>query len=158
MYVYKVVCNPYIMYFNTVWATAYQSKLCKLQRLKKRALRICSNAKFYPPSMPLFHSLNTLYVYDTTELSICMIMHRYFSNTLPEYLMEMFSLNLDVHNYDTRNRQLFHKSRVTSHSLYKSIRYTGPNMWNSLPPSLRNIQFLNSFKIKYKFHLLSFYV
>ena len=154
---YNAFILPHIMYCNSVWATAYPSKLLKLYRLQKRALRICANADFLAPSKPLFYKFNALNVYDINKVKICLIMHRYFPDTLPEYLKEMFSLNLNVHNHNTRSCQLFHTWKVTSHSFYKSIRFTGPIMWNSLPSSLRNIQFLNSCKHKYKLYLLSQY-
>ena len=86
------------------------------------------------------------------------LMHRYILDTLPEYLMNMFSLNVHVHNYNTRHNQLFHQSKVTSHSLFKSIRFVGPIIWNTLSPLRRNTQLGNSFKNKYKRYLLSQYV
>ena len=73
------------------------------------------------------------------------------------YMKEMFSLKLNVHNHNTRSYQLFHTWKVTAHSFYESVWFTGPSMWNSLPSYLRNIQFLNSFKHKYKLYLLSQY-
>ena len=46
------------------------------------------------------------------------IMHRYFFDTLLEHLMSMFSLNVHVHNYNTRHNQSFHQSKVTSQFLF----------------------------------------
>ena len=154
---YNAFILPHIMYCSTVWAINYPSKLSKLYRLQKKALRICSNVDFLAPSKPLFYNHHTLSIFDISKLKIGLVMHRYFSNTLPPYLMEMFSLNHNVHNYNTRSKPLFHQWKVTTHSLSKSIRHVGPTIWNSLPSSLRNTQFTNSFKRKFKLSLLSQY-
>ena len=71
-------------------------------------------------------------------------MHRYFLDILPEYLLNMFSLNVHVHNYNTTHNQLLHQSKVTSHSVFKSIRFVGPIIWNTLSPLIRNTLFGNS--------------
>ena len=154
---YNAFILPHIMYCIIIWANQFPSKLEKIYRLQKKALRICSNSDYYAPSKPIFNHFQTLNIFDINNLKICTIMQQYLLNSLPEYLMQMFSLNFHIHDYNTRSNQLFHQSKVTSHALLKSIRFVGPTTWNSLPPSLRNIQFVNSFKNKYKHLLLSQY-
>ena len=42
-------------------------------------------------------------------------------------------------------------------SSQKFIKYTGPNIWNSIPIDIRNSRTLRTFKCLYKTHLLSQY-
>ena len=141
------------MYCNSVWATKHPSKLLKLHRLQKRALRLCSNSPFLAPSQPLFRKFNTLHIYDINKLQIASLMQRFFSNSLPPNLMHLFSLNNVVHTHYTRNADKFHHWNASSNILTDSLRYVGPKMWNSLPPFLQSVGFNNSFKRLYKKHL-----
>ena len=133
---YNAFVLPYIMYCNSVWATKHPSKLIKLHRLQKRALRLCSNSSYIAPSQPLFRKFNTLHVYDINKLQIASLMQRFFSNSLPPNLKQLFTLNNAVHNHYTRNADKFHHWNVSSGKSYTSLRYVGPKIWNSSPSCL----------------------
>ena len=154
---YNAFILPYIMYCNSVWAMKHPSKLIKLHRLQKRALRLCSNSHYLAPSQPLFKKFNTLNIYDINKLQIASLMHRFFSNSLPPNLQRLFSLNSSIYSYNTRSSNKFHQWNISSHLLHCSLRYVGPKIWNSLPSSLQSISFNNAFKRLFKKHLLSFY-
>ena len=61
------------------------------------------------PHHDQFFSIKTLDVFEIYRVKMCIIMHRSFLDTLPEYLMNMFLLNVHVYNYNTRHDQLFHQ-------------------------------------------------
>ena len=64
---------------------------------------------------------------------------------------------LRSHAYPTRgqNELLPHSARLTL--TQNSISVAGPNIWSDIPEDIRNSPSRNSFKFKYKKHLLSFY-
>ena len=61
------------------------------------------------------------------------------------------------HNLNTRNRNLavpqFHRLTTTQHS----INFQGPNFWNTLPDSLKNLENVTKFKKELKKYLISLY-
>ena len=61
------------------------------------------------------------------------------------------------HDYPTRGHDdlLSQSARLTL--TLNSISVVGPNIWNSIPELIRNLPSRNSFKFRYKKHLLSFY-
>ena len=54
---YNSLILPYINYCNIVWTGVGTSKLNRIHKLQKKALRICTNSSFCAPSRPLFHRL-----------------------------------------------------------------------------------------------------
>ena len=87
----------------------------------------------------------------------------------PENFHEWFKLNCDFHTYNTRSNYIdvnnivksnntFIPSAHTSFSGLKLIKVNGPNMWNSLPNSIRNINSLNKFVKSLKDYLAQKYI
>ena len=105
----------------------------------------------------LFKSLRTVKLPDITKIQIASIMQRYHTNSLSPYLMNMFSINANIHNYFTRSFNQFHRWTFSNDRSKHSIRHTGPTLWNSLDLCTFNLQFNNTFKRKYKKKLLSNY-
>ena len=84
-------------------------------------------------------------------------MQRLSSNTLSHYLMNMFTLNCNVHAHNTRTCHKFHRL-VYNNDLSKfSLRFTGPELWNNLDFRYYNIKFNNTFNRQYKKYLIDKY-
>ena len=78
---YNAFILPHIMYCIIIWANQFPSKLEKIYRLQKKALRICSNSDYYAPSKPIFNHFQTLNIFDINNLKICTIMQQYLLNS-----------------------------------------------------------------------------
>ena len=123
---YNAFILPHIAYCNVLWGSLHPSKLLRLHRLQKRILRICANSHYLEPSLPLFVRFQMLNVFDINTMQIACLMRRFFSNSLPSYLMHMFSLNAEIHQYNTRQSVKFHMWKVNTNTLSKSVRCFGP--------------------------------
>ena len=73
------------------------------------------------------------------------------------YKGEICRFGVSEHSYNTRNRTdlvpVFHRLTLTQ----KSISYTAPTFWNSLPNALKNLDTLNTFKYHLRKYLLAQY-
>ena len=160
-YVLLNIYNAFILstlsYCNSVWANTYPTHLNKLVILQKKAIRICTNSNYMTSSSPLFKKLRTLKLLDINTLQITSIMQKYSTNTLPYYLMNMFSLNSNIHNYPTRNANKFHRWAYFNDNSKHSLRHSGPIIWNALNVSRFNIAFYNTFRRQCKKCILSLY-
>ena len=150
--IYNAFILSTLSYCNSVWANTYPSHLDKLIKLQKKAIRICTNSHYMSHSSPLFKRLRTLKLHDVNNLQIASIMQRYNTNTLPRYLMDMFYLNLKIHNYSTRNANKFHRWVYSNDISKYSLRHSGPIIWNILTAKNFNIAFNNTFRRQYKRH------
>ena len=74
--------------------------------------------------------------------------------TLPQFLQDYFILKSDIHPYETRGASGIHIIQARTNRKF-SFRYSGPQLWNSLPLYLTNTNSIFQFKVKYKHFLLN---
>ena len=153
---YNSLILPYISYCNILWADSkvYTDKMLLLQ---KKAIRVCSNVGYREHSDPLFAKLKTLKVSDINFLQKALFMFRLYNDLLPSNFPSLFRLNKDIHTYPTRQSNKYHLSNPKTAMAMKSIRHSGPDIWNSLSVDIRNSKSIHSFKKSVKSMLLSKY-
>ena len=77
-------------------------------------------------------------------------MYKYFNNLLPEVFNNMFMLNSEMHQYNTRYSNRPRVQLLKYESSRQTVRHLGAQLWNSLPDDIKNGPSLASFKGKYK--------
>ena len=155
--IYNTFILSTISYCNTIWGHTYCTHLHKLIILQKKAILICTNSSYMTPSSPLFKKLCTLKLLDINKLQICSPMQRFNTHTLSLYLMNMFSLNSQIHSYPTRNANKYHRWKYNSDYSRYSLRHSGPLLYNNVECNQFNISFNNTFRRQYKKHLICSY-
>ena len=106
--------------------------------LQKKAIRVCTNAGYRDHTDPLFARLKTLKVTDINFLQKALFMFRLHNDSLPFHFPPMFCLNRDIHTYPTRQSNKYHLCNPKTTMAMKSIRHSGPDIWNSLSVDIRN--------------------
>ena len=79
-------------------------------------------------------------------------------NLLPSNFLTYFQINSVVHSYNTRHLQDYHISSIRTAKRLKTLRHSGPRIWNSLPSKIKAINNFNSFTKSVKSSLLDVYV
>ena len=147
-----MLINPYFEYCNIIWAISSSAALVKLFRIQKRAIRLITNSEWNAHTAPLFRDMNILTIYQLNLLHVASFMYKVkvHNNLLPQYFVNMFMSNCNVHSHNTRQCDDFH---VPYHRLVltsNSIRVFGVNFWNSICKYIRNINSLKSFRTKFE--------
>ena len=153
--IYNSLILSYLSYGNIVWANTSHSKLKPLFLLQKRCLRYCTNSHYLAHSKPLFRQLNTLNIYSLNKYQNAVFVFKCIKGNAPSSFATMFQTNSKIHKYNTRNSLKLHIWNIDKQYMQQSVRYTGPTVWNSLPSSLTQYVYLNSFKKNLKIYLLS---
>ena len=135
---YNTLVLPYINYCNIVWGNGNITFRKNILRLQKRALRICTGSHYLAHSDPLFQNLHSLKINDINVLQTAVFMFKLNANLLPTTFDKLFSHNKNIHHYPTRVSHNFHLSNPLSSLASRSIRHHGPDIWNSLPESLKS--------------------
>ena len=143
---------PYLSYCNIVWGNTYPSKLNKLQIFKKKAIRIISGAPPRSHSSGLFSSLNLLKLSDINSLQQYLFMYDSSNSILPIQFCNIFKSNYYFHNYSTRNSSDIHIPTHKTNYFQHNVRFTGPKLWNSLPPHIDNLVSKRKFSKQLKKH------
>ena len=155
--IYNTLILPYIHYCNIVWGNCSKTKLDHILLLQKKAVRICSKAKYLSHTNILFNRLKVLKVQDINYLQIAIFMFKYNKEMLPPVFNGFFSYNNNLHSYPTRTCNNIHLSNPKILLAHKSLRHHGPDIWNSLLDSIKEISILSSFIKGIKQHFLEQY-
>ena len=112
-------------------------------RLYRRLLKL-------KPALAFLRNLHLLTVYDLFKLQLAVFMYRHQNNLLPSLFRDYFITNASIHNYNTRSRFNIHHNSCNTNTKLHTVRFSGPKLWNSIDPSTRSINSLNSFKSAFK--------
>ena len=145
---YYSLVFPYLTYCCTIWGSTYSVHLKPLEILQKKIIRLITNSGFTAHTTPLFYELGILKLEDIRRFNVAIYMYSNVnqneSNNIP-------------HNYSTRHRSnirtAFNRLTLSQHSM----SHVGPQVWNSIPLSLRNISKLSTFKKALKLYFLEQY-
>ena len=148
---------PYITYCNIVWGNCGSTKINPILNLQKRAVRLITNSRYLSPSNPLFHQLKLLKIDDIHTFQTAVLMHKFTFNRLPTVFDGFFTPNSTVHSYPTRQSSDYHLENPRISLAQKSLKHNGPDIWNSLPPNLKQCTSLNIFKRELKNILITQY-
>ena len=148
---------PYLQYCNLVWANTYQTTISRLSILQKRIIRIVNKSDFLAYTNPIFKELYLLKLEDIRILQISQLMFTVRNNSSLITLKDMFTLNNQIHSYNTSSSKSFHLPRTRTKLRQFSIKYQGPNTLNSLNSDIKESVNYSSFTKKLKSHLISKY-
>ena len=110
-------------------------------------IRFIANAGFLDHTEPLFFRLKVLKLEDIYKYFMCIHMHN----------CTQLGLFPPRHSYNTRN-QLLPQSEFQRTTLgQQSVAFMGPKIWGSLPADIREIQNIDTFKLRLKHFLINQY-
>ena len=155
--IYTALIQSVIDYALTVWGSCYRTYLDTLQKIQNRCARICTNNFDYnTPSSLLLKQLKWMDIATHHTYFTGILMYKFVNGLLPPNLMNEFRFVRDIHTYPTRsscNNNIV-LPLVKTEFFKRALSYTGPVLWNSLPPDLRNSASANMFKKSFKCFLL----
>jgi len=151
---YYTFVYPYFSYCIHIWGKSFKTYVDKIFKIQKRIVRMLCNAKYLDHTDPLFLECKLLKVNSVYEYAIAIFMYKIKNDLSPKCMKEYFSINSDIHSYNTRQASLYHVPNYRNDKCQVSIKYQGPTIWNNIPEDIRNSSSLNSFKIHVKRYLL----
>ena len=83
---------------------------------------------------------------------MCTLIYKFFSDNVPEYITEIFRVNIG--KYNTRNPNMLKRPFYKTSNGQKSISYIGPKLCDSMPNFLKEKTGIATFKHDYKMYYL----
>ena len=124
---------PYLYYCNLAWGGTYKANLQIIIILQKRALRIVIKSTYDANSSPIFKELKLLKFHDIRSFQLVVFfMFSLKNSTLPSKFNNLFLINSQIHNYNTRNAHSFRLPLCRTNTRQFSIYFQGPKFHNSL--------------------------
>lgn len=102
------------------------------------------------PSSELFQQLGWMR-FDVNKFKKSILMYKSLHNLAPSYMCNKFTYSHNIHNLDLRSaaNQTLYIPKPRLEIYRKSLAYSGPKIWNTLPEPVRNAPNLGSFKQRY---------
>ena len=148
---FNAMVLPLFDYCCVVWDGCGQGNKIYLDRLLKRTAGIIAGRKATDtntqqtlkwPSLPC-----------RREYQMCIQVYKCINGLASAYLLDDFHSSEQIHNYNTRNKDLIRLPLAKTTKFQTSFKYNAAKPWNTLPRNLRHDQSLTSFKLRVKKHL-----
>ena len=154
---YHTFVQPYLEYCNIIWATDSSSStaLASLFCKQKRVFRVISLSKWKCHTSPIFYRYRIITLYSINKLQMCSFISKSLNGLLPAAFHDIFMINMEVHDHNTRQKSDIH---IISHRIVvrrQSIKVYGTKLWNSLSPSLKNLDSFPLFRHHYIEYILT---
>ena len=124
---YNSLVLPYLQYGILTWGF----KIGRIEKLQKRAVHIIICSKYNAHTEPLFKTLNLLKVSDMFTLNLLKMYYKYKNQSLPFYVMNMFTDAIELHDYNLRNKSVLQSSVARTQSGDKCVRCYLPHLINN---------------------------
>jgi hypothetical protein len=156
LHIYNSLILSYLNYGIIVWG--WQSD--RLFKIQKKAIRILTKSKYNAHTNPLFRKLNLLKIKDICALHDFKICYKFHHKLLPQYFVSIISNDDSIHDYHTRNRNIFRLPAVRHEFARHSISYRLPLSFNTMNHNFKSKIFthsLDGFKFYIKRHFIESY-
>ena len=126
---YNSLVLPYLNYCAVVWGSNYATRLNKLTKLQKRALRIIDKKPFLYPSNELFIKYKLLKFPEIVKQQTIMILLAFINDNLPYPITAMFKPHRPV---SARLAKHFEFPYAATNYRSFSLSIAAPLIWNSV--------------------------
>ena len=152
MMLYKALVVPHFDYGSSIWGSASQTLLGKLQDIQTKTLiRFTRRKDLNANELHRIAKVQTLEQRRNEQLLI--IIYNTYVLKHESYLLE--NLKPLHHGHNTRNNQALHLPKPNTNYLKRSITYRGIQLWNSTVPLLNNFTSKATLKNCYRQYCLN---
>ena len=153
---YHSLIYPYLNYGTLLWGSSHSTYyLCKLEILQKKAIQTISKMNYNAHTTPLFKNLQILKLKDIYILQLSKLMHSYIYCILPTPLLNLFTVNRNIHLHKTRQQNQPHIIHRRTAFISKTFIHQAPDQWYKLPENIRQLRSVNNFNRNVKKHLIN---
>ena len=143
---------PYLIYGIESWGNAAHCHLDPLFKLQKNII-IITFSDHNAHTRLIINRLNILPLYKIIQNRIGIMMYNNSNGMLPPVMNELFTVNSNIHEHNTRQRLMLHTNRGHTNIFYRSFNNVGPRIWNALQNKIDVNVLISQFKQNNKKYL-----
>ena len=131
--IYHSIFHPHLSYGCSIWASNFIPCCKRIQIIQIKAIAIISPLQ-HSDNINLHFKLTKIFdVSKTRDFQITIFCFKCFNNLFPSSCENLFTLNQDLHTYETRNScHIVHETPSTKRAPFL-IRFFAPAIWNLIP-------------------------
>ena len=142
---YSAFIHSHLNYCNIAWASTHKTKLERLYRQQKHAIRLINSKDRYSPSKPLFLRSKILNILDINIFQTLCLLFKCKMKTAPRVLHYVYSVK-QPNKYVTRSQGKLHEPFFKTQLASFSFPHRGPYLWNKLISNNEKLSEADSFK------------
>ena len=144
---YNAYILPHFTYADSVWTTCTAAQNVKLERLQNYAARLILRQRREVSATCMREQLGWPTLASRRRLSEAVVTFRCTSGLSPLHLSTLFKSAVSIHCHGTRSASSnsLHLPRVATGFGKRSFAFRGAQLWNLLPPDLRQTKHPNRF-------------
>ena len=154
---YFAFVHSHLNYCNIAWGSTHRTKLERLYRYQKHAIRILNYKDRFTHTKPLFLDMKILNIFDMNIFQTLCTMFKCKMKVAPEIFHKTFTLKPE-NKYTMRSKgKLFQPCKKTNLTSF-CFSYRGPHMWNKIifvNRCLSDLDSFSTFKLRVKDFLLT---
>ena len=112
------------------------------------AARVIAGVPKREHATPLLHNLGWMRLNQLRSYHRMCLVYKCLHGLAPVYLAENFTLNKNLHQYQTRQANNLHVPMATARSDQRTFCYSGVKEYNSLPSHVKNASSYGQFKLR----------
>jgi len=147
---YNSFVLPHINYCNILWGSVPPTVIKKLVITQKKAIKIALKVPRTTATETIFSQSKLKTIGGIHKIQVSIFMYKYENNLLPKCFCNKYSKINSLHQYDTRQKDLYYHELCCTNRFKSSLYYKGPKLWNTLPTYLREVVSLDVFKARVK--------
>lgn len=143
-------------YCNALLYGLPKSTVMPLQRVQNNAARLVSRTKKFSSITPVLKELHWLPIQQRTKFKVLLMTFKCIHDLAPAYLCDLIHVSAPVRQLRSSSYLTLSVPRINTTSLGgRAFSVCGPQLWNQLPGTLRNIQSLPLFRKHLKHYLFA---
>ena len=143
----------HVSYDDIVSETASKNVTDKAQMIQNFAARVIAGVPKHEHVTPLIHNLGWMRLNQLRSYHRMCLVYKCLHGLAPVYLAENFTLNRNVHQYQTRHSNDLHVPMTTARSDQRTFCLNGVKDHNALPSHVKKTASYGLFKLKLKTEL-----
>ena len=129
---YYSFVHSYFTYGIDIWGNAHKKYLDSIFLLQKKVMRIIKCVGPRDSTDQIFKDFKVLKLSQLYNVSVAIFMYKFVKGNLPEIFYSMYTVNGNIHRYNTRRAHYFTIPYCRLQISQQQIRYTGVKVWNYL--------------------------
>ena len=142
-------------YANSLLISANKTSIARLQVIQNSAARLIARTHLRDHITPIRKQLHWLPIEHRVQYKILVICFNCINGTAPSYLCDLIKFKNTPRSLRYSDNRLLYIPPTKSKLAEKCFAVKGPQLWNTLPLSLRTCMSLNVFKKQLKTHLFT---
>ena len=144
--IYNGFVLPVMEYANVVWAGAYDSQICKLEKIHVDGMRIVSGATARSSIGRLYEELSWLSIRDRCNNAMIVMFFKMKADLTPLYLSQLLPVQANDTSYLLRNTCNIRTPFTRLETFRRSFIPSAVRLWNRLDKNVREESTINGFK------------